>query len=219
MTPTAHAIVLFVVPAAVAFWLLVLKRRVPTARQFGAAFGLASLGTLAAPMFNHQLCLEGEPRNQWILLGPCLLLVLALARSAAWRRILGGCVFVGMMGLSCHFTDIVHTLGWTGNPVWDGLPAVGLSSLQGSLSLAVLERDGQDAEIPAGWVRESPAWSALDDYARRAPRARRQVRAVWHSPLTGLYRYPTIAQDYWCPGGPAHDAIERIERRDRRRRP
>lgn len=215
MGPTLHALLLIALPAAAVLIGLVVKKRMPTARQLVVALVLAALGTSAAPMSNHHLCLEGEPRNQWLILGPVLLVTLMFVRSAVWRRTLAGGVFVGMMGLSCHFTEVVHKPGWTGNPAWDGWPAVGLSSLQGSLQSAVLEMARPGAELPAGWVRESPAWDALDDFARRAPRGRRQVRAVWHSPLTGLYEYTTIPQDYWCPGGPALEAIERIELRDR----
>jgi len=215
MQVTLHAILIFVLPAAAFLSVVALRRRAPTGRQFVVALILASLGTLAAPTCNHHMCLEGEPRNQWLILGPCLFLALLLVNSAARRRWLAAGIFVGMMGLSCHFTDLVHTPGWTGNPGWDGWTQARLRSLKKRAEAAVADIANQDVALTAGWLRDSAIWGDVEDVFGDHHPHRRQVRRVWHSALTGLYRTTSIPQDFWCPGGPPKEAVTRIELHDR----
>lgn len=215
MEGTVHAIVLIVLPVAVAIALAAVKRRAPTNRQFTIALGIAAVGTLAAPMFNHHLCWEGEPRTQWLVLGPCLLLVLLFVNSPAWRRTLGAVVFVGMMGLSCHFTNLVHETGWTGNQDWDGGAMSMFRSMRQSVAVVVSNSERPDVEMPAGWLRELPIWPAVQDQFGDQHPVRREPSRVWHTWLTGLYRYSIIPQDFWYSGGPLADATTRLVLRDR----
>lgn len=215
MQVTLHAILLIVLPVAALLSVVALGRRVPTGRQFVVALILASLGTLAAPMFNQHMCLAGEPRNQWLILGPCLFLALLLVDSAARRRWLAACVFVGMMGLSCHFTNRVHTPGWTGTPGRDRGAQARLRSLQESAEAAVADIANQDAALTAGWLRDSAIWDDVEDVFGDKYPNRCQDRRVWHSALTGLYQTTCIPQDFWYPGGPPKEAVTRIELHDR----
>ncbi|MBK9126297.1 MAG: hypothetical protein IPM13_00645 [Phycisphaerales bacterium] len=215
MQGTVHAIVLIVLALAVVFALAAVKRRAPTSRQFTIALAIAVFGTLAAPMFNHHMCREGEPRTQWLILGPCLLLVLLFVNSPAWRRTLGAAVFVGMMGLSCHFTDLVHEPGWTGNPDWDGGASMMFRSLRQSAAAVAADSENPNVEMPAGWLRELSIWPAVQDQFGDQRPVRRELRRTWHTRLTGLYRYSSIPQDFWYPGGSLADAITRLELRDR----
>lgn len=215
MQGTVHAVVLIVLPVAVVIALATTKRRAPTSKQFTIALAIAALGTLAAPMFNHHMCREGEPRTQWLILGPCLLLVLLFVNSAAWRRALGAVVFVGMMGLSCHFTDLVHEPGWTANPDWDGGANIIFRSRRQAAAAAAADSENPNVDMPAGWLRELPVWPAVQDQFGDQHPVRRELRRAWHTWLTGLYQYSSIPQDFWYPGGPLADAMTRLELRDR----
>lgn len=215
MQATIHAALLLVIPLAVLVAILTLKRRAPSSRQFLLAIALAALGTLAAPMFNHHLCREGEPRNQWLIVGPCLFLALLLIDSRAWRRVISASVFVAMMGLSCHFTELVHTPGWTGNPSWDGGQQAVFRSLQKSAAIVVSDMEDPKVTLPEGWLRESSIWPSVEKQFGDVRPHRREVHGVWHSLLTGLYEYSRIPQDFWYPGGPLEDGIPHIQLKDR----
>lgn len=215
MQGTVHAIVLVALPVAVVIALAAMKRRAPTSRQFTIALAIAAVGTLAAPMFNHHMCLEGEPRMQWLILGPCLLLVLLLVNSPAWRRTIGAVVFIGMMGLSCHFTDLVHERGWTGNPNWDGGANAVFRSLRQSAAVVASDSENPNVEMAAGWLRDLPVWPAVQDLFGDQHPVRRELNRTWHTWLTGLYRYSSVPQDFWYPGGPLADGITKLEMRDR----
>ncbi len=217
MQADVHAVLLIALTVAALAALALFKRRIPTSRQFVIAFALASFGTVAAPTFNHHLCREGEPRTQWLILGPCLLLILVFVKSAAWRRILGTVVFVGMLGLSCHFTEFVHTPGWTGNPDWDGGNSLARRGLHQVISAVAKDMEDPQVEYPAGWLRDLPVWDGINERLgdSHRPVYRRQLERAWHTWLTGLYRYTKIRQDYWYPGGPFAEAGPRTELRDR----
>lgn len=210
-----HAIALIVLLAGALLSLVTLRRREPTGRQWLIAIAVAFFGAAAAFVFNQHMCREGVPVNQWLLLAPCLLLILAFVSSAVWRRVLAAIVFIGMVGLSCHFAGFVHTPGWTGNQGWDGGAEISLRSLQKCAAVVAGDADDANAVMPEGWLRDSPRWDAVQElYGDRHP-ARRQIQPVWHSALTGFYQYTAVPQDFWYPGGPFTDGVARIELRDR----
>ncbi len=217
MQATVHAVFLIAFAASTPLALLVLKRRAPTSRQFVIALAVAAVGTVvASPAFIRHMCREGQPLAPWLILGPCLFLILLFVNSAAWRRILGVVVFVGMVKLSCHFTDIVHMPGWTGNPDLDYGPVV-LRSMRGQVTLAAGDSEDPQDTYAAGWLRDLPVWQDIvSEHGRdRRPRARRQVERAWHTWLTGLYHYTLVPRDYWYPGGPVAEAGPKLELRDR----
>ncbi|MBK8268047.1 MAG: hypothetical protein IPK83_06950 [Planctomycetes bacterium] len=119
MIGTIHAILLLSFAALAIGSIIILKKRRPPALSLLLAPVLAALGMVIAYGANEHLCYSGEPRTQWLILGPCLMLVLLLIKEKRTRRALALGVFIAMIGLSCHFTDIVHQPGWTGNPNHD----------------------------------------------------------------------------------------------------
>lgn len=214
MQADVHAGLLIALVLGAMAALALLRRRAPTSRQVAIALGLAALVTLAAPLLNHHMCMEGEPRMQWLILGPCLLGMLMFVRSAPWRRVLGAALGAGIMGLSCHFMHLVHEPRWTGNPDWDGV----------AISKAIVEpwssdvaTDYEELALPAGWLRDLEIWPEAAATLRRERPERRAVRPVWHTRLTGLYRYDLVPLDFWYPGGRLSEAAGRIELRDRER--
>ncbi|HOF89590.1 MAG TPA: hypothetical protein PLZ36_16030 [Armatimonadota bacterium] len=76
---------------------------------------------------------------------------------------------------------------------------------------------------PAGWLRETPCWTALPaEYQRAfiniAPYFHKGIvttRAEWHTPLTGFYRVVEVPTAIWYPGGAVKDAIGKLEFRPR----
>jgi hypothetical protein len=215
MQATVHAILLIVLAVAALLSVSAVKRRVPTSRQFVVAFALTALGIVVAMGVSSHLCFEGNPRRQYLILGACLLLTLALTHSAAWRRTVSACVFVGMVGLSFHFVALVHTPGWTGNPAYDGGGEALLRSVQRQAVSVAADIENPDATIPEGWLCDLPVGDVLRATFEGRSLHRRQTRAVWHSPLTGIYRYDRVAQDFWYPGGPLREGVMKIEVRDR----
>ena len=215
MQGNIHAVLLIALSAAVLASLSAMKRRMPTGGQVSNAFAIVALGVTVVMLANNHLCYEGQPLMQWLILGPCLLLVLLFVSSPARRRMMGAAVFVGMMGLSCHFTALVHEPGWTGNPDWDGGAHARLIGMHLAMKAAAADSDDPEVELQPGWLRELPIEPAIKDALTEEHPARRDVHRIWHTWLTGLYRYSIVQQDYWYPGGPLADAAERLELRDR----
>ena len=215
MQVTIHAALLIALPAAVVIALVAAKRRAPTSRQIVIALAVAVFGMIAAQEFNQHGCLEGVPRTQWLILGPCVLLVLLYLNSKAWRWVMGMVMFVGMIGLSCHFTELVHESGWTGNPYWDGGADTLLRSLRKSAETMVADSKSAKADLPAGWLRDLPVWPDVQHILGERHVARREISQTWHTWLTGLYRYSRVPQDYWYPGGAPVDSFSHLELRDR----
>ena len=217
MQATIHAVLLISLAAFALLALFLLKRRTPTSRQFVIALSIAAVGIAAASALNHHLCREGEPRTQWLILGPCLLLILVSVNSATWRRVLSSAMFIGMIGLSCHFTELVHTPSWTGNPNWDGYGSIALRSLHVALDTAAGDLEDPQVVYPAGWLRDLAVWESIDDLFGDGyqPTVKRRIERAWHSRLTGLYHYTPVRQDYWYPGGPFAETGPKTELRDR----
>jgi hypothetical protein len=142
-----HAVMLLVLPAAGLIAIAMGARRSPTARQSiaAAAIGLGAMVVCAGS--NMHLCLEGVPRTQWLLPGLVLIIAWAAIGRAALRRVVAGSLIIGMLGLSCHFTHLVHQQGWTGNPEWQGTGAAHLSTRQRHFQS--LRRDGDEPALGA----------------------------------------------------------------------
>jgi hypothetical protein len=148
-----------------------------------------------------------------------LLLVLTFVQVKMWRRIVAACVFAGMAGVSVHFSQLVHRQGWTGNPDFGGVAQIVLQTQRRTATQIVVDRGMSDLALPAGWVRDFPSESPLREIFDEEPLPRRQVQAVWHSPLTGFYRYDLVAQDFWYPGGPLKEGLTSLALRDRVEQP
>lgn len=194
MQATTHAILLIVLALTALLSVLALKRRVPTSRQFVVAFALASLGAIAAAGFGAHLCYEGRPRNQILILGPCLLLTLTLIQSATWRRIFGAGLFIGMVGLSFHFAGLVHAPGWTGNPAFDGGQQALYRSLHSKAVAVASDIGNPDVALPEGWLRDLPIGVDLrpifeNQHPPPTPNPARLAFAA-HGPLS-VYSDPT----------------------------
>jgi hypothetical protein len=212
MQAMVHAILLIVLVLAAAFSILVLRRRVPTSRQFVRAFAISTLGMCTAVGAGSHLCREGQPARQVIILGFCLLLMLTFVASLAWRRVMGTCLFVGMAGLSFQFSALVHTPGWTGNPGFEGIEAQVFRSMKANAVNFVA--DVGDVTWPEGWVRDLPVGNELQEIFEGTQLHRRHIRRVWHSPITGLYHYHRVPQAIWYPGGPFREGVKKLELRD-----
>lgn len=218
-----HAILLLLIPVATIVGLLLARRRRPAAPQLLVAIAIAALAMIVTVGVNTHMCLEGLPRSQWIIAGLCLLSVLALVNSRPRRRLAAALLFVGMLGLSCHFTDVVHDRNWTGNPGWLGTDRAWLRSVQDAVDADVLAAESEltadSNDYPAGWLRDLPLYAAITDVVGDRVPARRVIHPVWHSWLTGLYRRTGVTQDLWYPGGPPSQGLRHLELRDRPERP
>lgn len=213
MAGDIHALILIAVPLATLAAVAVLKHRSPTARQLAVALSLTGLATLPITMTRH-MCDEGQHLTQWLIPAPCLLAVLLLIESAAWRRLAAGLVCVGMVGLSCHFEKLAHDPGWTGNPKSGAPLRAAIRAQCQAAAVAAAQTDFADAAYPAGRLRDLPGWPALREILEKHPPTRRQVGRAWHTWLTGLYPYTVVAQDYWFPGGRFDKGVAKLELRD-----
>ena len=140
---------------------------------------------------------------------------LRLVSSPAWRRVLGVLLAVGALGLSCHFTELVHTSQWTGNPNWDGALSAITNSYRRSVPELMGKIDDADEEYRPSWLRELPVWEQLEQWFEIAELNRRQIGRTWHTWFTGLYPVKLIRQDFWFPGGTLAEGLAEFELRDR----
>lgn len=210
-----HAVLLALLPVATVFAVATMKRRSPTNWRLAVPTIVALLAMVVVWGLNGHLCLEGRPRSQWLIGGLCMLLVLAGVKSVAQRRVLAGVLFVLMLGLSCHFTDVVHTSDWTGNPMSKGPFDAFQRSIQKTAALLPAEVEDASVSYAAGWLRESPVWVQVKSQLGDRYYPRRQIDRAWHTGLTGLHPVTLIPQDIWYPGGVFADNVGRIELRDR----
>lgn len=216
MEADLHALVLLALMILPVVLLGLAKRRRPTDRQLIFALGTAVVIAFITMASNNLLTREGTPRNQWLI--PCLLLffVLAFVQAKRWRRIGGAIIAVSMVGLSFHFTELVHSSDWTGNPDWDGGAAVLERAKRARFNDWVEQAPDREINLPAGWVDELPSWEPQAKQTVSGMKIyRRDIERVWHTRLTGLYRYTTARRELWYPGGPPADAASRLEMRDR----
>ncbi len=210
-----HAVLLIIFPFAAVAAIVLLRRRTPGRRECLFATMWVLLAMFLVSHLNHHLCHEGTPQSQWSISGICMLPILVWLKSAAWRRVIAGALFVGMLGLSCHYTDVVHQSAWTGNREWGGIGPVFLNSVCRSAEGRMGSLQDPETACGAGWLRELPVWEELGvGFGNRYP-SRREILPVWHSRLTGLYRCTEVRQDFWYPGGPFEQNIANIELRDR----
>ena len=147
---------------------------------------------------------------------PCIFVVLLHVRSAVIRRTIALLLFIAMLGLSFHFTDVVHEPGWTGNPARD-VSKLALRMLQADCKNLIAETDSGRANFGPGWMRDLPFWKEIVAAGQDRHPRRPVIHHAWHSWFTGLYPVSGIDQDFWYPGGPFSDSISRIELRDRAR--
>lgn len=215
MQGTAHAILLITLTLGSLLAVALSTRRTPSRPQAWIAVLLAGVGMAIPPACNHHRCWEGEPRMQWLILGPCLGIVLLFVGSTPWRRVVGALVFVGMVGLSCHFTHLVHESPWTGNPDYPRIWDMRLRWLNDAASTAAAESPNANADVTAGWLRDLPVWGDVQQTHGDEQPSRREVRRLWHTGLTGFYHRVFIPQDFWYPGGVFKEAFGKVELRDR----
>lgn len=215
MEASIHAVLLNATPVTVLALVWRLPSRAPGGMQLLGASACAAAGVLGANLFNLHMCSEGIAVAQWLFLAPCIL-ALAFVEPRAWRRNLAGGVLLAMVGLSCHYTELVHHNGWTGNPASDGgSHALAQSFVRYAAEELANDAGVEDAVLPAGWLRESPAWAAVERVFRRGRFVRRSCGIAWHTPFTGLIPYEEIPQDFWFPGGSLKRDLHRLELRDR----
>ncbi len=214
MVGTIHALILLSFAALAIGSILILKKRWPPVKSLILAPVLSALGMLAAYGANTHLCYSGEPRTQWLILGPCLMLVLLVVREQRARRVLASGIFIAMIGLSCHFTNMVHQPGWTGNPDYDH-SSLFFRSRKATINTIVEEHPDPDAVLPEGWLRDTALWNTLEEQTGPLRFERTVLHPAWHTPFTGLYPCDGIPQDIWYPGGPIRQVPERMELRDR----
>ena len=119
MAIMAHAILLILLPIATVVMVMKMDRRTPTKSAVVCASLLFVAAMAAAINFTHHLCDAGQPFFQRLIPGPCIFIVLLHVRCAVIRRTIALLHFIAMLGLSFHFTDVVHEPGWTGNPARD----------------------------------------------------------------------------------------------------
>lgn len=151
-----HAILLISLPAATMASLLFLKRRNPTSRQFVVALALTAAAMIAAAAISRHMCMEGNPRRQILILGPCLLVALCVINSVAHRLAVAAVLLTGMIGLSWHFSQVVHTNGWTGNPRFAGVHQLVFADLQ-KRAVSIADDDPHaGTEHSAGWLADLP---------------------------------------------------------------
>lgn len=218
MVATLHALMLLAIPVGAIVVCVVARHRHASRLVSFVCLGVAlGLGFLCW-LFNQHMCFNGSPVAQWLIPMPFLWLVLVCLADTRLRRLTGALIAVGMVGLSCQYTDIVHGERWTGSSQWERPH----QAVAGAMLRAIV---GELAELPqddptphtAGWLRDLPFAEHVNGLLNKRRLVRGEIEPVWHSRFTVLYRRVYIPQDVWFPGGALADGAEGLELRDRLR--
>lgn len=220
MLVNLHAAALLLIVVTTVAILIRGRKRSPTSRQAAIAAIIAGGLAVLVLAINAHACLEGTPNFQCIICGACLWCVLAYLEDRRLRSLTAISIVIAMTTLAFHYTDLVHTPNWTGNPRSPRRTAVQVVAEQQveavSQSLRAVEPDNQ-TQYPEGWVRDMPFAKALQHALLDVQPFRRETGWAWHSAFTGLFRTKRIDQDFWYPGGTIADAASKLALKDRLR--
>jgi len=225
MWVTLHTILLLAMPLATVGGLLLLPRRQLTAGNLTMPLLVSLMAMSLAFTFSTHLCGAGLPWRQVLLGGACLVPWATLVKSRGLRR--GGTValFIATLGLSQHFSEVVHRPGWSGNSDWPRYGAIARDFARSVHAMADhIPAPEATQAYPPGWLRDLPIAAKLCELAEGAGlselperyRLRRcEFGRAWHTWLTGLYPYELVPQDLWYPGGSLGEGLRRVELRNR----
>ena len=163
------------------------------------------------------LCSAGNPMAQWIVPGVCAAVAVPAIQSRVIRRAAAVIWFVVGAGLSFHYLALVHGEQYTGNPKSAKEPVqqtLRNSSLRYLRDGLVAQSSVADTNLAAGWLFDVLPGTADQERVRRSLKFR-EIKGLWHTWLTGLYRVENIPADVWYPGGPLSVGATHIEIRVR----
>ena len=193
-------------------------------------FGLliASFSLIIASFFTVHMCNAGQPVTQLLIPGICFVIcyVALEAQPPSWWWLI--MLFFAPLALGFHFTMVVHSDGYTGNPR-SGNRAL-LSQQRSDLQLLKgyyeerLEANNSswDSSYTPGPLATSGAWQVLVDRIDDSEREgvvylltskEFETYRLWHSWLTGIYGQRSHPLKLWYPGGKLQDAIGRFKYR------
>lgn len=170
----------------------------------GASFCLAIVSaTLSAHM-----CKAGSPLSQWAIPSACLALVLTFVANARLRGFASMLLVVASIGLSFHFSELVHWKGYTGNPAGSAITQHGYLLKMDYM----LEQCCADAAATASPGRLIDVISLPEDARQMAehPPAFHRSAVYWHTWLTGIYPVVLIPTETWFIGGASSNAATRL---------
>lgn len=220
MNGNLHATALLLIVGATVVICTRARSRSPTGRQAAIATIVAGGLAVLVLAINAHACLEGTPIFQCIICGACLWCVLAYLEDRRLRFVAVISIVIVMTTSAFHYTDLVHTPNWTGNPRSPRRTAVRIVAEHQvetvSQSLRAVEPDNQ-TQYPEGWVRDMPFANALEHVLLDVQPFRRETGWAWHSAFTGLYRTKRIDQDFWYPGGTIAEAASKLALKDKLR--
>lgn len=163
-------------------------------------------------------CRAGQPLMQCLIPGACVVIAVAGVRVPKARYALAAFIFVMMLALCSHYSDIVHGPAYVGEISFWKYRAARLA-MERSKAAAACEKLGENdhAAYAAGWLPEATFVAKhREDFEGVALEWERiEVSSLWHSFLTRLYRRTTRPVELWFPGGKLRDAAARLEWRER----
>lgn len=213
MAGSLNALGLIGVLALTLLAIFVRKPQRCSSKQSAMSVFLAMTVVLFAPSLTIHLCRAGQPLMQWLIPAVCIVLVGTFTRNNWLRRVVVLVLMAAAIGLSFHFTSIVHMKGYTGNPSSsEGVRRTYLRALREDLLDSALDPQQQ---LPSGWLRDivDEEFEVYAGFEHR--RSLGNVSHVWHTWLTRIYWVTSTPADIWYPGGVLADSLEQIELRAR----
>ncbi len=150
----------------------------------------------------------------------CLLLLFPALENVKIRITLLLFLFCFGLFFCLHFTFLVRTSNYTGNPAdINHAEKVRQSStireVQTIFALQTSDRQISEKTYPAGPFSRSTAWTLLGqssddsirDLAEHITSKRFTAHRLWHTGFTGIYGKNTDVVQLWYPGGKLKDGI------------
>jgi MFS superfamily sulfate permease-like transporter len=106
MDPLIHILV-FVLVMVGSVFVIVRNYRAPSGARWFVALTLGSALSIAVGLSALVTSDRGQPLQQWVLPGLCLVAVLAFAREGKMRNVAVGGLLLAMLGLCQHFRIVV----------------------------------------------------------------------------------------------------------------
>lgn len=175
------------------------------------------------------MCNAGNPVTQLIIPCTCFAICYAAFEEPHTPRWILFVLFFTPLALGFHYTIIVHSEGYTGNPrsinrAIRSLQRSNLQQIKLYYDYAFQDRPAVlSSNYPPGPLAASGAWQVLVDRIADSEEKEKvddlltskeyHTHWLWHTWLTGIYGVSSRPLKLWYPGGKLKDAVQQLEYR------
>ncbi len=113
MTPWIHVGVLVLMTISTTWWVTT-RAVMPDGPKIVSAISLGPALSLGAGLLAFHECSMGQPVQQWLVPGLCIMAVLLWAPNSVQKALCLLLLFGCAAGLSVHYANVVHSASWQG---------------------------------------------------------------------------------------------------------